>query len=74
MAKPAPCGMFIRRRAENGFCKEYPTQHSYVSTQWLAFLESSQKIAIQHARNGSEFKVGEKNIPVDGYCRSVNLV
>ena len=69
MAEECPCGMYLRRRAENGFMKEYPTKQSYAATQWLAHIESEHGIHIQHVRNGSEHRVGDKKIPVDGYCK-----
>lgn len=64
-----PCGMFIRRRSEENFKKEYPLPHSAVSTEWLAHVENTQNVEIQHARNLGEYRVGTKRIPVDGYCR-----
>ena len=63
-----PTGMYIRRKADQNFIKEYPTPLSAAATDWLANLEHSLGIDIQHARNGPEFKVGEKKIPVDGFC------
>ena len=71
MAEDMPTGMFIRRQGVKGFTKEYPTNNSYPSTQWLAFIESKEGVKIQHARNSSEFKVGDKKVPVDGFCRFV---
>ena len=59
-----PSGMFIRRRSENNFVKEYPS----VATEWLADLEQHENISIQHARNKGEFPVGPNLLPVDGYC------
>ena len=63
-----PSGMFIRRRSENNFVKEYPTPMSSVATEWLADLEHRENISIQHVRNKGEFPVGPKLLPVDGYC------
>lgn len=68
-----PTSMFLRRRSENGFKKEYPTPISFISTECLANIEHTQNIHIVHARNGAEYRVGEKQIPVDGYCKYVNL-
>ena len=64
-----PCGLFIRRRDENGFRKEYPQPLSAEASYWLAYLEHSQQLEIQHNRNGVEHQSGPKKIPVDGYCR-----
>jgi len=63
-----PCGMFVRRRAEHNFIKEYPTPVSSVATEWLADLERREAINIQQARNKGEFRIGAKRLPVDGYC------
>ena len=63
-----PCGMYLRRKAEDGFSKQYPTPISNVATEWLATLEHDLGIEILHLRNGPEYRVGPKQIPVDGYC------
>ena len=64
-----PTGVFIRRRAEKNFTREYPTPTSAVATEWLANLEHTAGLVIQHNRNNSEYRVGVKNVPVDGFCR-----
>ena len=69
-----PTGMYIRRKCEHNFVKEYPGPLSSVATEWLADLEYTMGVDIQHARNGPEFRVGSKNIAVDGYCNSNNTV
>ena len=69
MAQEMPCGMYIRRRREENFTKQYPTPISSVSTEWLAYIEDRDGIEIQHARNGPELRIGVKKIPVDGFCQ-----
>lgn len=64
-----PTGIYIRRKKEENFIKEYPSPMSYIATEWLANIECTENINIQHARNGKEFRVGTKKIPVDGYCQ-----
>ena len=63
-----PCGMYLRRRVEENFTREYPGPISFTSTEWLANVEHDLGIEIQHTRNGPEYRVGPKQIPVDGYC------
>ena len=46
-----PCGMFVRRKSEDNFTREYPLPYSAVSTEWLANLEHTLGIEIEHARN-----------------------
>lgn len=62
-----PCGFYIRRRSEQNFIKEYPSPTSSAATEWLADMEHRQNTTIQHARNKGEFRVGTKQIPVDGF-------
>ena len=64
-----PTGIYIRRKAENNFVKEYPFPLSAISTEWLAYIEDKRSIDIQHARNGGEYPVGPKRIAVDGFFR-----
>lgn len=68
-----PTGLYIRRKREENFVKEYPTPISSKATEWLANIEHTEDIHIQHARNGAEYQVGIKKIPVDGYCELVYL-
>jgi hypothetical protein len=69
MAEDMPCGHYLRRRREDSYAKTYPTQSSAVAIEWLNYIEETKGLTISHARNGAEFKVGPKNIPVDGFCR-----
>ena len=71
-----PTGLFIRRRAENNFIKEYPSPWFQKATNWLAHIEVTENRLIQHARNNAEYriKIGSRLIPVDGYCKQTNTV
>jgi len=62
-------GLYIRRRIEDNFQKEYPKPLSFVASEWLADVEHRESIHIDHARNVGEFRVGPRRIPVDGFCR-----
>ena len=69
-----PTSIFIRRREENRYKKEYPLPLSAVSTEWLSYIEQEDNINIQHVRNGGEYKIGSKKISVDGYCKETKTV
>jgi hypothetical protein len=69
MQQLMPCGMYIRRKREDLFERTYPKALSGVCSEWMSYLESTRNIQIQYARNSSEFRVGKRNIPVDGYSR-----
>ena len=62
-------GMYIRRRADENFKKEYPSPISFAATEWLADIEHRENIHIEHARNVGEYKVGPRRRAVDGFCR-----
>ena len=69
MSENMPCGMYVRRRSEEGFKKEYPTPLSNECIQWLTYIEETEKIDIQHAKNGGEFRAGKMRRYVDGFCQ-----
>ena len=66
-------GMYIRRRADENFKKEYPSPISFAATEWLADIEHRENIQIEHARNVGEYKVGPRRRAVDGFCRLVRF-
>ena len=70
-AQDMATGMYIRRRADENFKKEYPSPISFAATEWLADIEHRENIHIEHARNVGEYKVGPRRRAVDGFCRLV---
>ncbi len=74
MAEQMPCGMFVRRKRENRFFKEYPTATSHIASEWLSYVEDSNNVILQHARRGGEYRIGQWNIAVDGFCKSVRFM
>ena len=64
-----PTGLYIRRKAEDGFVKQYPTPISRECGEWLAYIEYETNSDIEHARNGPEYRAGKRKIAVDGYNR-----
>ena len=71
MAEDMPTGSYLRRKRDDGYRKTYPHPCSAASIEWLAYVEREEQVAIQHARNGSEYRVGERKIAVDGLCKYV---
>ena len=69
MAEEMPTGSYLRRKREDGYTKTYPHPCSAVSIEWLSHIEREENIEIRHARNGSEYRVGERKIAVDGFCK-----
>ena len=64
-----PTSMFIRRRQETGFTKEYPTINSNVAIEWLEYVATSENTYIAHARNSGEEVIAKYH--VDGYSKYV---
>ncbi|VDI47708.1 Hypothetical predicted protein [Mytilus galloprovincialis] len=55
-----------------GYTKRY--NHSKISIAWLEWIMDQNKIHIQHALNGGEFKIQGTNYHSDGYCQKTNTV
>ena len=45
-----------------------------VSHGWLEYLAYTRGIRISHARNGGEVRLGQHNLPVDGFCHETRTV
>ena len=70
--QPLPVGVFVHRRAENGF-KPVVRDQLIKAYAWLDFLNDKQDLSIKHMRNnGLEKKVGP--YPVDGWDASTGTV
>ena len=67
MSEEMPCGYYVRRSRSDCYIKRYPNPISAIAIEWLSYVEDTEQLAIQHARNSKEFKIGR--IPVDGFCR-----
>jgi Zn ribbon nucleic-acid-binding protein len=59
---------------ENGCPKCSKMGYSYKAIYWLNFVSYLDNIEIQHAENGSEYKIPGTNYKVDGYCAKTNTV
>jgi G:T-mismatch repair DNA endonuclease (very short patch repair protein) len=57
----------VRRRQENGFRAEKIDPYGLGAREWLTWLSHTRGIYIRHKFNGKERRVGENNIPVDGW-------
>ena len=70
--QPLPVGVFVHRRAENGF-KPVVRDQLIKAYAWLDFLNDKQDLSIKHMRNnGLEKKVGP--YPFDGWDASTGTV
>ena len=78
MMRPLPEGPPRRYRPnESGeFIETIRMGNSKTAFGWLAWLQRSMfdDHRIQHAGNGQEVRVGERQLPVDGFCSAINTV
>ncbi len=49
-------------------------RYSKLSIEWLDTIAEREKIHIQHANNGGEFKIPRTNYRADGYCAETNTI
>ena len=71
---------------ENPVCCEYKDGSLVGSTtggtsgwsmgahSWLEYVKCSEGLDIQHVHNGSEMRLGQNGVKVDGYCASTHTV
>ena len=49
-------------------------QYSKAQIKWLNFIQSKDKIIIQHAENSNEYNIPNTNFKADGYCVETNTI
>ena len=59
---------------EQGCPQCYSTDYNSKAVQWLNFVSYIDNINIQHAENGSKYKIPGTNYIVDGYCSTTNTI
>ena len=69
-----PTGWFVRRRADNDFKPEKSHRQSRSATEWLEWVMTREGIEIRHAFNGKEKRIGQRGLPVDGWCKETQTV
>ena len=61
-----PTGYPIRRMESDDFKLELIYPRERLANEWLSWKQTLTKQKIRHRGNAAEFRVGPKNIPVDG--------
>lgn len=70
-------GEFKQRAREhyNGSgCPKCSKQHSIGQVQWLNFMQTKEKIHIQHIGNFQEYQIPNSRFKADGYCEETNTI
>ena len=75
LTQDLPVGMPKVRLAENEFCVEGGKSRFGKSAQgWLAWSEFKDNVLIETAVNGGERRLGQHNLPVDGFSQDTSTV
>ena len=61
----------VRRRKENNYRAEFADMYGQKCFLYLSYEEENRGLKFQHKFNGGEKYLGERHIPVDGYCIKV---
>ena len=69
-----PCGMPVVRRKTNNYKAEPIQKSSRSAYEWLNWIEETQGLTLRHDRNNSEKRIGDRGLPVDGWCPTTNTV
>ncbi|KAJ8020744.1 hypothetical protein HOLleu_40418 [Holothuria leucospilota] len=62
-----PTGIVLRRRAETGFKPEFTHAFQKAAVGWMEWEGKRRGVHIKHGLNGKEVRLGERQLPVDGF-------
>jgi G:T-mismatch repair DNA endonuclease (very short patch repair protein) len=76
MMRTLPCGFptVYYFNADDDLINTSGGRGSKVARGWLTWMSEKMNIEIVHEFNGKEIRIGKRNIPVDGFCSSLNTV
>ena len=69
-----PTGTLIRRKQENNFRPQFIDYYGRMSYEWLEYMSQKLKQHITHKYNQGEIRLGQHNLPVDGFQKQSNTV
>ncbi len=69
-----PTGLPIRRKAEENFAPKQSDVFGRMACEWLEWEANQMDIKITHKYNSKEKRIGQRQLPVDGYCAQTNTV
>ena len=72
--QPMPTGHFVRRKKEDGFKRQTPRRYERMAIEWLEWEAQKTGHHIRHQGNDKEKVIGQRRLPVDGYCKDTNTV
>ena len=69
-----PVGTYVRRREEDHFKPHQAEVWGKMAMEWMEWEASQKGIAIRHKYNSKEKRIGQRQLPVDGWCAETNTV
>ena len=69
-----PTGSMVRRRREDNFRPKFIDHYGRLAYEWLEYMSLKLNDQIQHKYNHGEMRLGQHNLPVDGYHKQSNTV
>ena len=72
MMQEMPTGYMVRRSEENQFRPTLAQKFGRQAWTWLEYIAHETNLYIEHMFNKGEKKVGQHQLPVDGFCAETN--
>ena len=69
-----PTGTIIRRKQEDNFRPLFIDHYGRMAYEWLEYMSLKLKQQIKHKYNHGEIRLGQHNLPVDGFENQSNTV
>ena len=69
-----PSGCMIRRRQENDFRPQFVDHYGRLAYEWMEYMSLKFNDQIRHKYNHGEIRLGQHNLPVDGFHKHSNTV
>ena len=69
-----PTGSMVRRRREDNIRPKFIDHYGRLAYEWLEYMSLKLNDQIQHKYNHGEMRLGQHNLPVDGYHKQSNTV
>ena len=74
LMQPMPTGCYVRRREEDQFKPHQPDVWGKTASEWIDWVAHTKSLNIRHKHNGKEKQIGQRQLPVDGWCAQTNTV
>ena len=69
-----PTGMYVVRKAEDEFKPHQPDVSGKMASEWMDWEAHTNHLHMRHKYNSKEKRIGQRGLPVDGWCAQTNTV